>query len=141
MVHRFLLNGILSSNKRCLETSEQHACPKSPRCRHHIKPRGSGTRRIRLGNPLVESWIYATMRVENEQGGTGTGFLVSRRVGETGHKVFLATNKHVIGRNTTERLAGKSVTLHLNVKDGQSTKAQSMVVPLDVGTDKTWREH
>jgi len=94
-----------------------------------------------MGNPLVESWIYATMQIENERGETGTGFLVSRRVDEKGQKLFLVSNKHVIGKDREERIAGKSIRIRLNVKENESVIGKEIKMPLEVKGDKTWREH
>lgn len=35
-----------------------------------------------LGSPIVENWVYATVRIENEWEKTGTGFLVFRQTFE-----------------------------------------------------------
>jgi hypothetical protein len=57
-----------------------------------------------MGSPLVDTWLYATMLIENEWGERGTGFLVRRSINITGNsKIFLVTNKHVLNKNSDYR--------------------------------------
>src|SRR5437867_6039891 len=70
-----------------------------------------------MGNPIAESWLYATVLVENQHGAKGTGFLVSRMIDEKNARIFLVTNKHVIGQDQKARAATETLTLHLNLKD------------------------
>jgi hypothetical protein len=49
-----------------------------------------------FSSPIALNWVYATVRVENEWGKAGTGFLVIRKIGNKQGKVFLATNEHGI---------------------------------------------
>lgn len=52
-----------------------------------------------MSSPVAKTWVYATVLVENEWGGKGTGFLVARDVAQDRVKVFLCTNKHVLSPN------------------------------------------
>ena len=94
-----------------------------------------------MGNPIAESWIYATILVQNEHGGKGTGFLVRRPVDENRAKIFLVTNKHVIGEGPEVRAATKKIGLNINVKDKDSNiRGELVVLELPNGRDP-WREH
>lgn len=104
---------------------------------------GAGGERRNMASPLAESWVYATMMIENQWGAKGTGFLVNRSVDEARSKVFLVTNKHVLHEDAAERQKADKVVLHLNVKgDGDVITAQAAELPLNLNDgSKAWREH
>jgi len=70
-----------------------------------------------MGNPLADSWIYATVMVENQDGRKGNAFLVGRRIDERHVRIFLVTNKHVLGEVPEARAKVERFNLYLNVKD------------------------
>jgi hypothetical protein len=96
-----------------------------------------------MASRIAESWIYATMLVENEWGGKGTGFLVHRAVDEKKGRVFLATNKHVLHENSVRRQNASQVCLYLNIKNkDDSITGQTALLPLNLDDgSKRWREH
>ena len=95
-------------------------------------------------SPISLTWVHATVRVDNEWGKGGTGFLVIRRLEKEKKqgKVFLVTNKHVIHPDPENRQKAQSLTLYLNVreKDG-SIAGKSFQVSLAEDGYKLWREH
>lgn len=96
-----------------------------------------------MASPITETWIYTTMLIENEWGGKGTGFLVSRLIDDKYGRIFLATNKHVLHEDTGMRQNANRVLLYLNIKnkDGSITgKTAELPLNLDDGS-KRWREH
>jgi hypothetical protein len=70
-----------------------------------------------LASPIAETWIYATMLIENEWDGKGTGFLVFRAVSNESGCIFLATNKHVLHKLPEKRQNATKIILHFNVRD------------------------
>ncbi len=94
------------------------------------------------GSPISLTWVHATVRLENEKGQGGTGFLLVRRVNEKTAKAFVVTNKHVIHPDPEERKNARSLTLFLNVrgKDG-GVEGASFSVPLMEDDQPLWREH
>jgi hypothetical protein len=71
-----------------------------------------------------------------ETGFRGTGFLVSRRIegvpvpaGQEAARVFLVTNKHVIGDTAEDRRLVTSLDLHINLKSQQGAPGVGAVVP------------
>ena len=95
-----------------------------------------------LGSPISLTWVHATVRVENEWGKGGTGFLVIRKMEKGQGKVFLVTNKHVIHPETEEREKARHLTLFLNVREKDGALAgKSFQVPLKEDDQKLWREH
>jgi hypothetical protein len=96
-----------------------------------------------MGNPLAESWIYATVMLQNESGGQGTGFLVIRRIGGQS-KMFVATNKHILGKTQEAREAARSLNFFFNVKQHDGTIKGNAVKGVfdDSRNDHpSWREH
>ena len=96
-----------------------------------------------MGSPLAQSWIYATVPIDNPQGESGTGFLVFRVVDENNGRVFLVTNKHVIHRDPTLRGKVFHVTCHFNTRTAEGSPG---IVKGDIpllNTDGTlrFREH
>jgi hypothetical protein len=97
-----------------------------------------------IGSPISLTWVHATVRVENEWGKGGTGFLVIRRLEKEKKqgKVFLVTNKHVIHPDVESRQKAQSLTLYLNLREKDGTVAgKSFQVPLTEDGHKLWREH
>jgi hypothetical protein len=95
-----------------------------------------------FGSPISLTWVHATVRVENEWGKGGTGFLVIRKMEKKQGKVFLVTNKHVIHPESESREKADHLTLFLNVREKDGTVAgKSFQVPLNEDDHKLWREH
>ncbi len=65
--------------------------------------------------PIGEVWINSTVRIENPWGLTGTGFFLGRQIGQDSYRVFLVTNKHVIGTTEEERKQAETIDLHVNM--------------------------
>lgn len=95
-----------------------------------------------IPSPISLNWVHATVRVENEWGKGGTGFLVIRKTNERQGKVFLVTNKHVIHVDPQRRKDALFLTLYLNVReeDGRISGA-SFRAPLVEDGQRLWREH
>ena len=96
-----------------------------------------------MASPIAESWIYATMLIENEWGDRGTGFLVARELEDGGGRVFLATNKHVLHREAQMRQIATRVLLHLSIRDEDGSiagKVAELPLNLEDGSN-VWREH
>jgi len=96
-----------------------------------------------MGSPIVETWVYTTMLIENEGGRKGTGFLVSRMIDDKGGRVFLATNKHVLHKEAEMRQSATWVRLYLNFKNANgSISGKTAKLPLNLNDgSKRWREH
>lgn len=94
-------------------------------------------------NPIAESWIYATMKIQNEQGSSGTGFLVARDIGDGLARIFLVTNKHVLHPEVEGRRSAKKAYLYINVKDenGQVCGQTITITLHDTSGEPMWREH
>ena len=95
-----------------------------------------------IPSPISLNWVHATVRVENEWGKGGTGFLVIRKMNEREGKVFLVTNKHVIHTDPQRRKDALFLTIYLNVReeDGRISGA-SFRTPLLENGQPLWREH
>ena len=96
-----------------------------------------------MGSFIAQTWVYATIRIHNEWGSTGTGFLVSRKVDDKGLRIFLVTNKHVLNADPALRASAAQVNLDFNIKtEGGNLEGRSVGVLL-VNTDgsRSWREH
>lgn len=95
-----------------------------------------------MGSPIAESWVYATVRIENEWGQSGTGFLVARKIDEASGRVFLVTNKHVVNEDPRQRQNASALTLFMNIRaDNGVIHARATRMPLKANGDKLWREH
>jgi hypothetical protein len=96
-----------------------------------------------MASLLARDWIYATVPIDNPQGESGTGFLVSREIGEGQCRVFLVTNKHVICKDPAARSAVHHVTCHFNTKEPDGTQGTVFgQVPLaNNDGSKRFREH
>jgi hypothetical protein len=95
-----------------------------------------------IPSPISLNWVDATVRVGNEWGKGGTGFLVIRKMNEREGKVFLVTNKHVIHGDPQRRKEALFLTLYLNVweEEGRISGA-SFRTPLVEDGQRLWREH
>ena len=95
-----------------------------------------------LGSPIGHGWIECTIRIENEWGGGGTGFLVFRNTAEQRGRIFLVTNKHVLNEDPGTRQTALRLKLFVNVKrdDGVVT-GESIVLSLVEKGQRIWREH
>jgi hypothetical protein len=98
---------------------------------------------VTVGSLIAETWIYATMLIENNWEELGTGFLVSRQISDTEAKIFLVSNKHVLNDDPNLRLQANEIKIHLNYRepDGKLI-GKTGILPLnqDDGS-KRWREH
>ncbi len=56
-----------------------------------------GIQQWSFASPIAYTWVKATVKIENEWGEIGTGFLVFREVKNNIGKTFLVTNKHIVG--------------------------------------------
>jgi hypothetical protein len=94
------------------------------------------------GSPIALNWVHATVRIENEQGQGGTGFLVIRKITPKKGKVFLVTNKHMIHPDPLQRLKARALTVFFNIrgKEGEVHGA-SFRIPLVEDEERLWREH
>ncbi len=94
------------------------------------------------GSPISLTWVHAAVRLENEKGQGGTGFLLIRKVNEKLAKAFVVTNKHVIHTDPEERKSAQSLTLFLNVRGKEGMiQGTSFPVPLMEDNHPLWREH
>ncbi len=96
-----------------------------------------------MSSPLVEGWLFTTIPIQNPAGGSGTGFLVSRDVGEGNVRVFLVTNKHVVHTDFAELENVDHVICHFNTRkpDGSSGKAAGKVPLAHDDGSKRFRAH
>jgi S1-C subfamily serine protease len=92
---------------------------------------------------IADTWIYATMLIENDWGEFGTGFLVSRPIDTEKAKIFLVSNKHVLNRDPRLREQANEIKLHLNFREPDGTiVGKSGILPLNLDNgSKRWREH
>ena len=95
-----------------------------------------------IASPIVETWLHATILIENEWGSKGTGFFVSRKV-EGGLKILICTNKHVINEDDNLRENATKLIFHLNIESDQGeiigTQVEfPLILPNGV---KRWKEH
>ena len=96
-----------------------------------------------MSSPIAKSWVHATIMIENEWGGKGTGFLVFREISPDKGRVFLCTNKHVLNSNSGFRDTATKIICHLNVKDANGKiagKSYELPLLLSDGT-KRWKQH
>lgn len=96
-----------------------------------------------MASPLASTWVHATVPVDNPQGESGTGFLVSRMLDEQRGRVFLLTNKHVINRDPVKRPQVPSVMCHFNTIDTAGAPGTlQLTVPLrDTAGNPRFRAH
>ena len=69
------------------------------------------------GSPIALTWVHATVRIENEWGRGGTGFLIIRKMNDKQGKVFLITNKHVLHLDPQMRRDAASLKMFVNVRE------------------------
>jgi len=95
-----------------------------------------------FSSPISLTWVHATIRVENEWGKGGTGFLVIRKIDSKQGKAFVVTNKHVIHPDPQIREKAAFLTLYLNAREKDGTVlGKSFQVQLSEDGQKLWREH
>lgn len=95
-----------------------------------------------VASPIALSWVHATLRVDNETGKGGTGFLVIRKISGKKGKVFLVTNKHVVHVDPHKRNEARFLTLYVNIRDEKGdVTGTSLQAPLVEGGQKLWRQH
>jgi len=93
---------------------------------------------------ISRNWIHTTVLIRNQWNEYGTGFLVSRKIGDKAIRVFLVTNKHVLHRDATVRPTATHINCEMNKQNGSGnlegvTIQFSLVYP---GTnDRNWIEH
>ena len=93
-------------------------------------------------SPIVDSWYYATVLIENQWAEKGTGFLVIREIEPNKGRVFLCTNKHVLHEKKTMRNIATTIKCHLNIS--KNNKIESKVFNLGLisqSGEKRWHEH
>jgi hypothetical protein len=91
---------------------------------------------------IAEQWSQATVRIENEWGHTGTGFLVFKKVDNDRGAVFLVTNKHVVHEDAKLRETAQRLTLFVNIEQNDGTiVGRPYEIPLVQQERKIWREH
>jgi hypothetical protein len=83
-------------------------------------------------------WIHSTVLINNEWGGTGTGFLVGDK---NNKRSFLVTNKHVINTEKSKRDNVTRLILGFNMeREQRGTTRQDIEISLYT-EGKPWREH
>lgn len=98
-----------------------------------------------MPSPIARQWIYATVKIVNQWGAQGSGFLVMREsdIRDGSGKVFLVTNKHVVHEDPIMRATARNLTCYFNaIGLGGSDQAVAMDVLLrtfDGGV--LYREH
>lgn len=98
-----------------------------------------------MASPLTNEWLFATVPIDNPQGGSGTGFLVARDKDDgQGGRVFVATNKHVVHPDPAKRASVPHLKIHFNTRKDEdgALDTNSAIIPLvqDDGA-KRYREH
>jgi hypothetical protein len=94
------------------------------------------------GSPIASTWVHATVRVENDWGRGGTGFLIIRKMYEKQGKVFLITNKHVVHLDPQMRRDASALKMFVNVREKNGTvRGTTFQVLLNEGGHPLWREH
>lgn len=96
-----------------------------------------------MASLIADTWIHATMLIENDWGDSGTGFLVSRQTNKDQAKIFLVSNKHVLNSDPNFRLQASEMKVHLNYRglDGNLIGKKALL-PLNFHDgSKIWREH
>jgi V8-like Glu-specific endopeptidase len=94
------------------------------------------------GSPIASTWVHATVRIENEWGRGGTGFLIIRKMNDKQGKVFLITNKHVLHLDPQMRRDASFLKMFVNVreKDG-AVHGTVFQFSLSEEGHRLWREH
>lgn len=98
-----------------------------------------------MASLIAKQWVYTTVKIENEWGGQGTGFLVTRETdaGDGSGKIFLVTNKHVVHEDPAMRAIARNLTCYFNSKGaGREDSAVAMDILLRTfDGEVTFREH
>jgi hypothetical protein len=96
-----------------------------------------------IASPVANSWVYATILIENEWGGRGTGFLVSKVLDANNTKIFLCTNKHVLNEDGKLRKTATKIICYLNeIGKGGKIVGVKHELPLTFADGmKRWKEH
>jgi hypothetical protein len=98
--------------------------------------------RLPVGWRTVCILFESTVRIENEWGGDGTGFLVFRNTAEQRGRIFLVTNKHVLNEDPRTRQIAQRLKLFINVKRGDGVvTGDSVELSLNEKGQRIWREH
>jgi hypothetical protein len=95
-------------------------------------------------SPIAHTWVKTTIKIENQWGDLGTGFLLFREVQKNRRKTFLVTNKHVLNGDPEKREAARYLKLFVNVEgnDGRILGHRFEKVPLvERNGTKLWRQH
>lgn len=97
-----------------------------------------------MASPALLSWIKTTIRIKNDWDDTGTGFLVSRMVGDERAKAFIVSNKHVLNRESNLRNDAQEISIYVNMvaEPENEIVCQKLIFPLHYAdSTKKWREH
>jgi hypothetical protein len=90
---------------------------------------------------LEQTWVMATVQLVNQERKVGTGFFVVRQV-EGGQRLFIVTNKHVLGDSRESREAAQTIEVRLNVtRDGRIQGYPVTYQVRDPNGTVHWREH
>ena len=93
-------------------------------------------------SPIASTWVHATVRIENEWGRGGTGFLLIRKMNDRQGKVFLVTNKHVLHLDPQLRRDAASLKIFVNVREPDgSVRGTTLQFFLGEEGHRLWREH
>lgn len=130
----------------CRSTTEDTRAPNNASVTRHHTTRHSTPADVYRRCTIIAiaaTWVHATVRVVNQWGKTGSGFLVYRTLDDSDRsKVFLVTNKHVVNSEKARRHAATSVSVFVNVKGSDGTvRGASFPAPLLANGQKQWREH
>jgi len=89
-----------------------------------------------MSDPINDLLVYSTVKIENEDGQIGTGFLIKKDT-----KKILVTNKHVLHKSKFKRESANSIYLHLNILDNGRIKGERIQFALYDNGKKLWNEH
>lgn len=89
-----------------------------------------------MPDPINDEWMNATVKIINESGKIGTGFLIKSE-----SKKILVTNKHVLHETQVGREAVNVVNLHLNILTGGNIRRHQIQFSLQNNDIKLWKEH
>lgn len=98
-----------------------------------------------MASLIARQWVYATVKIENEWGSQGSGFLVMRDsgAGDDSGKVFLVTNKHVVHEDPAMRAVASKLICYFNAKGlaGEDRAVAMEVILRTSDGGVTFREH
>ncbi|SHO47637.1 Putative peptidase [Nitrosotalea sinensis] len=89
-----------------------------------------------MSDPINDLWVNSTIRIENEQGKFGTGFLIQKNT-----KKILVTNKHVLHECRSKRESTNFVYLHINISEDEQIIGKRIQFNLHADEHKLWTEH